>query len=92
MPVKVKDPHTRIYNNRRGQRPQPLPIHSRYGTPERALPRWGMAVAHNRYKFVTASLLRRFCNGRFATKTAVRRFQKRNGQLDPEVVKNRRGF
>jgi hypothetical protein len=47
-----------------------------------------MAVTYNRYKFVTVSLLKRLRNGRFASKTAVRRFQnqKRNGYLDPEVV------
>jgi hypothetical protein len=46
-----------------------------------------MAVTHNRYKFVTASLPKRLRNGRFTSETAVRRFQKRNGYLDPEVVK-----
>jgi hypothetical protein len=33
------------------------------------------------------------CNGRFASETAVRQFQKQNVHLDPEVVKNIRwGF
>jgi hypothetical protein len=54
-----------------------------------------MAVAHGRYKFVTVSLPKRFRNGRFASETAVRRFQKYNRHLDPdpEVLKNTRwGF
>jgi hypothetical protein len=38
-------------------------------------------------KFVTVSILKRSHNGRVASGTAVRRFQKRNGHLDPEVVK-----
>jgi hypothetical protein len=46
-----------------------------------------MAVKYNRYKFETVSLLRRLRNGRFASETAVRRFQEQNGHLDPEVVK-----
>jgi hypothetical protein len=45
-----------------------------------------MAVAYNRYKFVTASLLEQLRNGRFTSGTAVRRFQKRNRYLDPEAV------
>jgi hypothetical protein len=45
-----------------------------------------MAVAYSRYKFVTVSLPKRFRNGRFNYETAVRRFQKLNRQLDPEVV------
>jgi hypothetical protein len=43
--------------------------------PERTLVscvRLEMAVTFNRYKFVTASLLKRPHNGRFASKTAVR--------------------
>jgi hypothetical protein len=39
--------------------------------------------------------LKRLRNGHFTSETAARRFQKRNGHLDPEVVKNkniRRGF
>jgi hypothetical protein len=47
-----------------------------------------MAVAYNRYKLVTVSFLKRFRNGCCNYETAVRRFQKRNGHLDPEVVKN----
>jgi hypothetical protein len=51
-----------------------------------------MAVAHNRYKFITVSLPKSLSNGRFTSatknKTAVRRFQKRNRHLDPKVVKN----
>jgi hypothetical protein len=49
-----------------------------------------MAVTYySRYKFVTASIMKRLRNGRFNCETAVRRFQnqKRNGYLDPEVVK-----
>jgi hypothetical protein len=38
--------------------------------------RWGMAVAHNRYKFVTVSLPKRLRNGRFTSQTAVWWFQK----------------
>ena len=71
-----------------------MALHNRYtlpvpGTPERTLVsvvRWGMAVTHNRYKFVTASLPKRLRNGCFTYETAVRRFQKRNRHLDPEVV------
>ena len=65
---------------------KPLPLtngHGRYITaaPERALVlvsciRWGMAVTCGRYKFATGSLPKRFRNGRFTSKTAVRRFQK----------------
>jgi hypothetical protein len=42
---------------------------------------------YSRYKFETVSLLKRLSNGRFASETAVRRFQnqKRNRHLDPEV-------
>jgi hypothetical protein len=46
-----------------------------------------MAVAYNRYKFLTVSLLKRLRNGSFTSKKTVRRFQKRNGYLDPEVLK-----
>jgi hypothetical protein len=46
-----------------------------------------MAVTYGRYKFVTVSLLKRFRNGRFTSETAVRRFQKLNRHLDPEVLK-----
>jgi hypothetical protein len=46
-----------------------------------------MAVTHNRYKFVTVSLPERLRNGHFTSATAVRRFQKRNDHLNPEVVK-----
>jgi hypothetical protein len=45
-----------------------------------------MAVTYNRYKFAIISFLKRLRNGRFTYETAVRRFQKRNGYLDPEVV------
>jgi hypothetical protein len=47
-----------------------------------------MAVAYNRYKPVTFLLLKppRTRNGHFTSETAVRRFQKRNGDLDPEAV------
>jgi hypothetical protein len=55
--------------------------------------RRGMAVAHDRYKFVNVSLTKRLHNGRFTYETAVRRFQKQNGYLDQEVVsKIRWGF
>ena len=56
--------------------------HGRYVTvtPERTLfscVRWGiMAVTYSRYKFLTAPLPKRFRNGRFASETDVRRFQK----------------
>jgi hypothetical protein len=33
--------------------------------------RWGMAVTHSRYKFVTISLPKRFPNGRFTSETAT---------------------
>jgi hypothetical protein len=45
-----------------------------------------MAVTQSRYKFLTASIMKRLRNGRFNSETAVRRFQKRSGHLDPEVV------
>jgi hypothetical protein len=68
--------------------------HGRYMavTPERALASFGEWPLHvtvtlySSYKFVTVSLLKRLHNGRFNSETAVRRFQKRNGHLDPEVV------
>jgi hypothetical protein len=43
---------------------------------------------YSRYNFLTVSLPKRLLNGRSASKTAVRvrRFQKRNGHLGPEVV------
>jgi hypothetical protein len=47
----------------------------------------GRCIYGNRYKFVTISLLKRFRNGRFTSETAMRRFQERNGHLDPKVVK-----
>jgi hypothetical protein len=68
-----------------GQRPRPLPLHDRH-TRTGTFFRWGMAVTYSRYKFVTVSLPKRFCNGRFNSETAVRRFQKQNRHLDPEVV------
>jgi hypothetical protein len=64
--------------------------HGRYitVTPERTLTcvRWRMAVTYNRYKFVTVSIPKWFRNGRFTSETAVRRFQKLNRHLDPEVL------
>ena len=51
---------------------------------------WGMAAAYNRYKFVTVSPPKRLRNGRYTSETVVRRFQKRNGHLDPDVVKKLR--
>jgi hypothetical protein len=54
--------------------------------------RWGMAVSYRSYKFLTVSLLKRLCNGHFASETAVWRFHKRNGHLDPEAVKNPLGL
>ena len=45
-----------------------------------------MAVTYNRYNFLTVSLPKQLRNGRFTSETAVRRFQKRNRHLDPEVV------
>jgi hypothetical protein len=64
--------------------------------PERALVSIGEWPLHifNRYKFVTASLPKRLRNGRFASETAVRRFQKRNRHLGhPEALKKIRwGF
>ena len=41
---------------------------------------------------LTASLLKRLRNGRFTSETAVRRFQKRNGHLDPGAVYNKKSF
>jgi hypothetical protein len=67
-----------------GQRPQPL---RNCYTQTDAFVRWGMAVTYNRHKFVTAALLKRLLrNGGYTSETAVRRFQKRNGYLDPEVL------
>jgi hypothetical protein len=81
----VKDPHTRI---------KPLALASGHGrditvTPERALvsvEELPLHITHKRHKLVTVSLPKLFRNGRFASETAVRRFQKQNGHLDPEVV------
>jgi hypothetical protein len=73
----VKDFRTRI-------KPLALALASGHGrymavTPERAIFRWGMAVTHSRYKFVTVSLPKQLlCNGSFASGTATRtarRFQ-----------------
>jgi hypothetical protein len=47
--------------------------------------RWRMAVTYGRYRFVTVSLPKQFRNGRFTSETTVRRFQKLNRHLDPEV-------
>jgi hypothetical protein len=47
--------------------------------------RWKMAVTYSRYKFLAVALLKRLRNGRFNSETAVWRFQKRNGHLDPEA-------
>jgi hypothetical protein len=47
---------------------------------------WGMAVTYGRYKSITISLPKRLSNGRFTSEAAVRRFQKLNRHLDPEVV------
>jgi hypothetical protein len=41
-----------------------------------------MAVTYNRYKLFPFH----FRSGCFSSETAVRRFQKRNGHLDPEAV------
>ena len=81
----VKDSHTRIKGSALTNG------HGRYitATPERALVscvRLGVAVTCSRYKFVTVALLKRLRNGRFNSQTAVWRFKKRNGHLDPEVV------
>jgi hypothetical protein len=71
--IPVKDPHTRI---------KPLTLASGHGRYITVTPktvtcvRWGMAFAYSRYKFVTASIPKRFRNGRFTSKNAVRRFQK----------------
>jgi hypothetical protein len=59
--VPVKDPHTRI---------QPLALasgHGRYIT----VTFWPLHIYYNRYKFVTASLPKRFRNGRFNSETAT---------------------
>jgi hypothetical protein len=51
-----------------------------------------MVVTYSHCKFVLynnrfISLMKRPRNGRFASETAVRRFQERNGYLDPELLK-----
>jgi hypothetical protein len=66
---------------------QPRPSHDHRYTRTGTCSRWEIAVAHNRTKFVTVSRLKRLRDGRFTSETAVRRFQKRNGHLDPELVK-----
>jgi hypothetical protein len=65
----------------------PRPLHNRYTRTENCV-RWVMAITYKHYKFSTVSLLKRLPvhNGRFASETAVRRFQKQNGHLDLEVV------
>jgi hypothetical protein len=47
---------------------------------------WEMAVTYDRYKCVAVSIPKQLRNGRFASETAVRRFQRYNRRLDPEVV------
>jgi hypothetical protein len=57
-------------------------------TPERTLVsvgEWPLHITVVRYKFLTASLLKRLRNGRFTSEITVRRFHKRSGHLDPEV-------
>jgi hypothetical protein len=66
-----------------GQRQRPL--HNRFTRTDNFF-RWGMAVKYNRYKFITISIPIRLCNDRFISETAVRRFQKLNRHLEPEVV------
>jgi hypothetical protein len=46
-----------------------------------------MAVTCNRYQCFAVSLPKRLRNGCFTSETAMRRFQKRNGHLDPEALK-----
>ena len=80
-----KDSDTRI---------KPLALtndHGRYMTvtPERTLAsvgEWPLHIAYSRYKFLAASLPKRFRNGRFTSETAVRWFQKLNRHLDPEAL------
>jgi hypothetical protein len=76
---------TRIKNKASAFDQRPWPLHKRYTRTDTCL-RWVMAVAYNRYKFITASILKRFRNGRFTSETDVWLFQKRNSHLDPEVV------
>jgi hypothetical protein len=62
-------------------RMKPLPLTNGHGrcttvTSERALVSigdwgWTMAIAHDRYKFVTVSLPKRFRNGRFTSEAAT---------------------
>jgi hypothetical protein len=54
--------------------------------PERPFVRWGVAVTHNRHKFITISILKQFRNGRLTFETAAWRFQKWSRHLDPEVA------
>jgi hypothetical protein len=44
-----------------------------------------MPAKYMAVKFLAVSLPKTPYNGRFASETAVRRFQKRNRHLDPEV-------
>jgi hypothetical protein len=55
-------------------------------TPERKIFPLVIAVARGRYKLITVSLQKKLRNFRLTSETTARRFQKRNGQLDPEVV------
>ena len=87
--IPVKNSHTSLTH----LRIKPLALASDHGhyitvTPERALVSvggWPLQI-YNRYKFVTVSLPERLRSVRFITETAVWRFQKRNGHLDPEVI------
>ena len=65
-----------------------ITLHNRY-TRTDTCTRLGMAVTYvgNRYKFVTVSIMKRLRNGRSTSETAAQQLQKRNGYLDPEVVK-----
>ena len=65
--------------------------HGRYisVTPERKHASVGEFPLHiySRYEFIIALILKRLRDGRFASETDMRRFQKRTRHLDPEVVK-----
>jgi hypothetical protein len=61
------------------------PLHGRYTRTDTYV-RWGISVKYIAVKFLAVSLSKPPCNGRFTSETAVRRFQKRNRQLEPEVV------
>ena len=64
-----------IKNKAVGFDQRPRPLHDRYTRTDTCV-RWEMPVRYIAVKFLSVSLPKRQCNGRFTSETAVRRFQK----------------